>query len=172
MIKKIFGLIACCCLITSCATIVAHSSGMSQQDSAYKIVPKNAGENRAIAVFYGYDFLKAIEDKKAETEMREPNYNSIPKFGYISVSIKGWTADTANPRNWLFIVQDGNRTEIYRDNGSDRRARGSISDLGNYYTTSWSNLHNIYLKEDAVFPLYLRVVSATNDAIDITIMKK
>jgi hypothetical protein len=173
MIKKILVMIIVCFSVVSCATYMAHILGMSQEDPAYKIVPKNIGENRAVAVFYGYEFLKAKEDKKAETAMREPNYKSIPKFGYISIRTQAWTAGTGNLKDWLFIVQDKNKNEIYRNNGSNSVPSGHINDMGSYYNTTWSNLHNIYLKEDVEFPLYLRVVTAFNsEAIDITIIKK
>jgi hypothetical protein len=161
------------CLITSCASLMAHAVGMMQEDTAYKIIPQNIGENRAVAVFYSYEYLKAKEDKRAENAMREPKYNGIPKFGYIQIRIQGWTADTANPKDWLFIVQDKNKNEIYRDYGSNSTAHGKINNMGKYYTATYWNLHNIYLKDNYDFPLYLRVVTAFNEtAIDIIIEKK
>jgi hypothetical protein len=116
--------------------------------------------------------LRAREEKKAETEMRAPNYNRVPQFGYISIRIMGLTADTSNPKNWLFIVQDKNKQEIYREHGSNSIPRGSINDLGSYYNTTYHNLHNIYLESDVEFPLYLRVITFEGKAIDITIEKK
>jgi hypothetical protein len=146
---------------------------MTQEDSNYKIIPQNIGENRAVAVFYGYEYLKEKADRNAETAMREPDYKRIPEFGYISIRTQASTADMANLKNWLFIVQDKNKNEIYRSNGSDSRPRGTINDMGAYHTTTWWSLHNIYLTENAEFPLYLRVVTAFNEtAIDIVIEKK
>jgi hypothetical protein len=159
-------------LICSCASMVATASGFKQEDSAYRIVPKTPGENRAIAVYYSPEFLRAKEEKRAEIEMREPNYNLIRQFGYISIRITGWTAGTANPKDWLFIVQDKNKQEIYREHGLNSIPSGSINDLGSYYNTTWHNLHIIYLKSDVEFPLYLRVITFEEKAIDITIEKK
>jgi hypothetical protein len=159
-------------LICSCASMVAIASGFKQEDSAYRIVPKTPGENRAQAIYYSPEFLRAKEEKKAETEMREPNYNRVSQFGYISVRIMGWTADTANPKNWLFIVQDKNKQEIYRERGSNSIPRGNINDLGSYYNTTWTNFHIINLKSAVEFPLFLRVINFEGKAIDITIEKK
>jgi hypothetical protein len=155
-------------VFTSCAGLVAHSTGMTQEDSAYRIVPKTPGENRAIAVFYGPEYLKEKENEKAGIEMREPNYKTVPAHGYIFIRIQGWTVNTANTKNWLFIVQDGNKEEIHRDYGLP-----SIPDVHvSYHASTWSNFHNIYLKEEPIYPLYLRAVSPDKTAIDITIEKK
>jgi hypothetical protein len=170
--KKHLFIVALAILCCSCAGIIAATLGMSQEDSAYRIKPKNVGENRAVAVFYSYNYLKEKEDKNAEIEMRESDYRFIPKNGYISIRIQGWTASSANTKNWLFILQDSNKNEIYRDYGEDSRPRGQINDLGSSYNTTWSNLHTIYLKDDYIFPLYLRVIDALKTPIDITIMKK
>jgi hypothetical protein len=158
--------------VVSCASIMAHAVGMEQEDTNYKIIPQNIGENRAVAVFYGVEFLKQREDKRAETEMREPKYIGIPEFGYIQIRIQGWTTGSANPKDWLFIVQDKNKNEIYRDYGSDSRPNGRLNNMGNYYTTTFWSLHNIYLKDNYDFPLYLRVVTALKESIDIIIEKK
>jgi hypothetical protein len=155
-------------VFASCASMVANSVGMNQEDNAYSVVPKNPGENRAVAVFYGPEYLKEKENKKAEAAMREPRYTGIPEFGYVSIRIQGWTAGTANPKDWLFIVQDGNRNEVYRSYGSDSRPQATS---GTYGATFW-NLHNIYLKENYDFPLYVRVVSPPDEPVDITIVKK
>jgi hypothetical protein len=171
-VLKIVSMVLFLCLFASCASIIASTLGMSQEDKAYRIVPKNVGENRAIAVFYGYEYLKEREDKRAETAMREPNYNNIHKFGYISIRTQASTAGTGNLKSWLFIVQDKNKNEIYRSNGSDSSPSGNINDVGKSYITTWWNLHNIYLTENVEFPLYLRVVNALNEAIDIVIEKK
>jgi hypothetical protein len=153
--------------------MMAHSVGMTQEDRAYKIIPKNFGENRAVAVFYGYEYLKEKEDRNAETTMREPNYENIPEFGYISVRTQAWTASAGNQGNWLFIVQDKNKNEIYRSNGSDSMPRGSINDMGTYYNTTWWGIHIIPFAKSVDFPLYLRVVTAFDEtAIDIVIEKK
>lgn len=170
---KICGIVITCCLAASCASMVAHSVGMTQKDKAYKIIPQNIGENRAVAVFYGYEYLKEKEDRNAKTSMREPNYKYIPEFGYISIRTQAWTAGAANLKDWLFIVQDKNKNEIYRNNGSGSRPIGAINDVGNHYTTTWWNLHNIYITENVEFPLYLRVVTAFGEnAIDIVIKKR
>jgi hypothetical protein len=151
--------------------MMAHVVGMTQKDKAYRIVPQNIGENRAVAVFYSYEYLKERENKRAEAAMRKPNYKNLHKFGYISIRTQASTAGGANLKSWLFIVQDKDKNEIYRSNGSDSRPRGNINDVGKYYTTTWWNLHNIYLTENAEFPLYLRVVTSFNETIDIVIEK-
>jgi hypothetical protein len=172
--KRIFiiAVVTACCLIVSCASIMAHAVGMTQEDKAYKIIPKFPGENRAVAVFYGYEYLQEREDKNAETEMREPNYNHIPKFGYISVRTQGWTASSSNPKNWLFIVQDKNKNEIYRDYGLNSGSNTKINKVGKHYNATWWNLNRIYLEDDVEFPLYLRVVTALDEPVDIIIEKK
>jgi hypothetical protein len=174
MKKTVIIIVIICCLLGSCASIIANTLGMKQEDSAYRIVTKNPGENRAVAAFYGYDYLKAKEDKRAETAMREPKYNTIPEFGYIQIRIQAWTPDTANPKDWLFIVQDKNKNEIYRSYGISSYPRRTVNDISDTNTiVTWWNLHNIYLKEQVEFPLYLRVVTAFNEnAIDITIIEK
>jgi hypothetical protein len=170
--KKFIIITSVVLFFNSCASIIANTVGMKQEDKAYIIRPENLGENRAVAVFYSYDFLKEKEDKRAETNMREPNYKHIPEFGYISIRIQGWSAGTANTKDWLFIVQDKNKNEIYRSYGLNSRPRASANNLGTHYNTTYWNLHNIYLTSNFEFPLYLRVVTATNEAIDITIIKK
>jgi hypothetical protein len=155
-------------VFASCAGMVASSVGMTQEDSAYGVVPKNPGENRAVAVFYGPENLKEKENKKAEAAMRDPRYTGIPEFGYVSIRIQGWTAGTANPKDRLFIVRDGNKNEVYRSHGSDSRPRATA---GTYGATFW-NLHNVYLKENYDFPLYVRVVTPLSEPVDITIVKK
>jgi hypothetical protein len=44
--------------------------------------------------------------------------------------------------------------------------------LGTYYNSTWTNYWNIYLKDEAEFPLYLRVVTPDKTPIDITIKRK
>jgi hypothetical protein len=144
--------------------MIANTVGMKQEDSAYKIVPENPGENRAIAVFYSSEYLKEKEDKKAEIKMREPNYKGIPEFGYIQIRIQGWTPATANPSRWLFIVHDKNKNEIYRNFGDSSRPQRSKS--------VWWNLHNIYLKNNEDFPLFLRVITPLDEVIEIIIQEK
>ncbi|MDR2660828.1 MAG: hypothetical protein LBC17_02130 [Lactobacillaceae bacterium] len=172
--KKLFIMaVIALAIFTSCASLVANSTGMTQEDSAYRIIPKTPGENRALAIFYGPEYLKEKENKRAEIEMREPNYEMIPEYGYISIKIQGWTAETANPEYWLFIVQDGNQNEIYRDYGLPSIPNGHIGYLGNaHYTSTWSNFHNILLMDEPIYPLYLRVISPDKTNIDITIIKK
>jgi hypothetical protein len=159
-------------LAFSCASIMASVTGMSQEDKAYKIVPQNIGENRAVARFYSFEFLKAKEDKRAEIEMREPNYNRIPKSGYISIRIQGATSSASNPKYWLFIVQDKNKNEIHRGHGPDSRPLLNVyNDTKNYYT-SYINYHRISVPNDTEFPLYLRVVNILDKQIDIIIVKR
>jgi hypothetical protein len=166
--KKIILIVFACLSMNSCASIIASSLGMKQEDSAYKIVPRNIGENRAVAVFYSSEYLKEKEDKRAENAMREPNYKNIPEFVYIQIRIQGWTPDTANPSGWLFIVQDKNKNEIYRDFGESSRPKRSKS--------IWWNLHNIYLniylKSNEDFPLFLRIITPLYEVIEIIIQKK
>ncbi|MDR1926616.1 MAG: hypothetical protein LBQ13_02915 [Endomicrobium sp.] len=169
--KKIIIVLLCFASL-SCASLVSHSAGFTQEDPAYKIIPKNPGENQALAIYYSPEFLRAKEDKKAATEMREPRYKGIPEFGYISIRIMAWTRGTAYTTDWLFIVQDGNKNEIYREYGTSSNPHGNINDVGNYYNTTWTNLHNIYLEKNEEFPLYLRAVTSDNKAIDIVIQKK
>jgi hypothetical protein len=157
---------------TSCAGLMAHSTGMTQEDPAYRIVPKNAMENRAVATIVGTEYLKERENKKAEAEMREPNYKGIPDFGYITIKITAWTADMANPKDWLFIINDANQSEIHRSNGIGSVPKGKINDVGGHYNSSWSNYNIILLKNEPVYPLYLRVVSPDSTPIDITIKKR
>jgi hypothetical protein len=159
-------------IFTSCASLMAHSTGMSQEDPGYRIVPKGFGENRAAAVFYGPEFLKAREDEKAKAEMREPRYASIHQFGYILIRIHASTAATANPKDWLFILQDGNGEEIYREYGENSIPTGEIYSTGSYYGSSWHDYHSIYLENEAVFPLSLRVVTPDKTPIDVVIEKK
>jgi hypothetical protein len=144
--------------------MVAHAVGMTQKDTDYQIIPKNPAENRAIAVFYGPEYLKQKEDKRAEIAMREPKYNSLFQYGYLHIRIQSWEAGTSNPKNWLFIVLDGNRNEIYRDYGDNSRP--------NYSKPTWWSTHIIYLTDNVVFPLYLRVINIHDEAFDITIKKK
>jgi hypothetical protein len=171
--KKLLGriIVLSGVLTLSCASMMAHAVGMTQEDLNYRIVPKNAGENRAVAVFYGPEYLKAKEDKKAEIEMRESNYESIPNFGYILIKITGWTADSANSKDWLFIINDANQNEIYRNYGIGSVPKGKINYIG-YYNSSWSNYNVILLENEPVYPLYLRIVTSDKIPVDITIEKK
>ena len=100
--------------------------------------------------------------------MRKPNYKRISQFGYISVLTQGPTAATANQKGWLFMIQDGNKNEVYRNYGADIRPTVYGNDIG--YT--WRSLNRIQLTDNFEFPLYLRVVNALEEAIDITIIKK
>jgi hypothetical protein len=171
--KKLLAAAAVAIIVfTSCASMMASSTGMYQEDPAYKIVPENSMENRAVATIVGSEYLKKRENKKAEVEKRKPNYESIPNFGYILIKITGWTANTANPKNWLFIISDANNNEIYRSYGIDSVPKVRINDIGGYYNSSWSNYNTILLENEPVYPLYLRVVSPDNTPIDITIKKR
>jgi hypothetical protein len=154
----------CALALSSCAGMI----GFKQEDPAYRIAPKNPFVTQVLAVYYSPEFLRAREDKKAETELREPNYNRVPEFGYISVRITAPTSDTAN--GWLFIVQDRNKNEVYREYGRNSAANFQSARLntGAYLTSYW-NLHNIYFEKNEEFPLYLRVVSPLNKSFDIVI---
>jgi hypothetical protein len=145
---------------------------MSQEDSSYRIIAKNPIENRAVAIFYSAEYLKEQENERAKIRMRKPNYNSVPEYGYIQIRVQGWSHGTANPKNWLFIVQDAHKKEIYRDYGTDLPPTGRLNDVGSYYNVTYWSLNNIYLEDGYVFPLYLRVISPDNTPIDITIKKK
>jgi hypothetical protein len=122
-----------------------------EQDPAYKVTSKTIAETRAIVIFTGPGYLKT------RTE-----------FGYFSIMIQGFTESLTNPKNWLFIVQDANKKEIYRDNGPDSRPIKIVSKYG----TGYRNYHYINLMESPEFPLYVRIVTALGEVVDVTIQKK
>jgi hypothetical protein len=172
--KRLFGV----CLIVSvlamsCASLVTHSAGMSQEDPSYKITYKNIGENRALAIFESYEFRKLKEDEKAKAQMREPKYESIPECDVVFIRTLDWNSTGANPGNWTFIIIDGGGNEIYRNNGGDSFSNLNLGYYGgDHIITSYDDMTYIALKRNAVFPLQLRAVNIRNETIDITISKK
>jgi hypothetical protein len=157
----------------SCASLIARSAGMSQEDTGYKISYAVPGENRALTTFESYEFRKLKEDEKAKARMRESNYKGIPEYDIISVRTLDWTREGANPKNWLFIITDKNGNEIYRDNGNDSFANLNLNNFsGSYISKSYDNMCYIHLERNADFPLRIRAVNIRNEVIDITISKK
>jgi hypothetical protein len=139
--------------------------GMKQEDPSYKIIPSNTLEYRAVAVYYGYNFLVNKEYKNAQIEIREPDYNTIPNYGHLLIRIQDITAATANPKDWLFIVLDGNDKEIYRDYGLNLLPHAELDRYG----AIWYSYHSIFFEEEIKFPLYLRVINPNKEQIDIAI---
>jgi hypothetical protein len=155
MIKKILVMIIACFSVVSCASV----------DPGYKIV-QDLFETNVVAAYESYEFLKAKEEKKAEAEMREPKYDYIPKFGCITIDIRERNPELANPKNWLFVVKDGNKKTIYVRNGTGS-ARIPLTS-----SQMWTSFHIISFSKEIVFPLYLTVEYSNYRTVNITIIKK
>ena len=105
----------------------------------------------------GNDYLNARESERANVEMREPVTN--PFFGgVISLYIRSFSSniERANPKNYLYILQDSDKNEIYRGIGTDKIPDYTSSQHGR----TWYSYDYISLTEEHAFPLYLRVVYA------------
>jgi hypothetical protein len=160
MKKLLIGIL----FLVSIFCLMAEPGELTQKDSSYEIIENN----RTISViYYGPEYLNKYEEEQAIIEMREPKelLNSVQ----ISVRVSAPNIEDADPANWLFILQDGNKQELYRNKGDKqipRRGEG-------IWMKTWASYHYILLKDEPVeFPLYLRVVNPQKVPIDITIMKK
>jgi len=154
---------------TGCQSMMTSTVGFTQRDPKYKIEMKNPMENRAYVRFYGREYLMAEEDRIAVSEMREPKYTAIPKNGYISILLRGHDIESANPKNFLYILHDAGGNEIYRANGGDSFPNYDVSVAGNTVYTVWDNVDFIFLEKNCEFPLSLRIVLSDKTPTDFVI---
>lgn len=152
-----------------CTSMMGSVMGLKQDDKAYKITAATAGENRAMVSFRGRAYLIEAEDKKANTEMRQPNYEGFPALGYLYIMINGRTIDSGNPKNCLYIIKDNTGQEVYRGNGRDATPNPDTTQYG----TNWEGYDIIPFDDTLVkFPLTIRIVNQiSNYVMDFTISK-
>jgi hypothetical protein len=144
---------------------MAEPGDLIQKDLACQIIE----DDRTISVaYYGPDHLKKFEEDKANVEMRKPEelYHSIE----IAMRVSASRIDGADPAKWLFIIQDGNKKEIYRSKGA--RGVPSIGDGIRGLGKTWVSYHYIMLTDEPVYPLHMRVVNPDGKPVDAIIEKK
>ena len=56
--KKLSVFLVAILLLSSCASIIASTLNMKQEDPAYTIKPAFSGENRAVATFFSPGYLR------------------------------------------------------------------------------------------------------------------
>jgi hypothetical protein len=159
--KKQIILLVSFILLTSCMSIGAATSGIPQLDPAYKIEtlresPKNTPPCWSYVSFLGAGYLKAKEDKKAATELREPNYETIPPGGLIIVQVNANTIGSADGEDYTFIVLDANGVEVAREHGNDSIPSHKTSNK----KTMWYGVHAVVLTQENPFPLRIRIVNS------------
>jgi hypothetical protein len=154
-------------VIVSCTSFMASIVGLPQRDKGYKISTSTPGENRAMAAFRGREYLTNEENKRSQTELRDPNYEGLPSIGYVDIMVRGRTIDTGNPKYWYYILTDNNGKELFRENGRDVIPKPETSQYG----TMWEAIDIIRVDDSATeFPLTLRIVNQIqNISIDFTI---
>jgi hypothetical protein len=144
--------------------LMAESGSLIQKDSSYEVIEND----RTISIaYYGTEYLTKYEAEQAVIEMREPK--ELPFSVQISVRVSAPNIADANAVNWLFILQDGNKQELYRNKGKKQ-----VPYLGaGIWQTTWAAHHYILLKDEPeAFPLHLRLVNPKGEPIDISIIKK
>jgi hypothetical protein len=150
----------------SCAGFMASQVGMwPQEDEGYEIDSDSFLENEAYIRYESIEFLRNVRNSKRNI------------FGQIRIQTTAWDSYSANLKNWLFILKDANQKEIHRGSGRDMNVPGTDHKdnygTGHFYTSgTYSNFHDITLKEAAEFPLYLEIISGRGTVINFTVIKK
>jgi hypothetical protein len=167
MKKILFGIL----FLVSIFCLMAEPLPFTQEDSSYKVI----NNDRTIQVaFYGSEYLTEYFYKKeveeAIVESRKPIKLSYPAM--ISIKVISSNIEYIDPIEWLFIVQDGNKQEIYRKNGEHQNPILSSNGLFGIGKT-YEAYHYILLNDKQVdFPLYLQIINSQKVTIDIVIIKK
>lgn len=148
-------------VLASCVSIGAATSGIPQLDPGYKIEtlrtsPQITPPCWSYVSFLSAAYLRAKEDKKAATELREPNYESIPPGGLIIIQVNGRTINSAHGEDYTFIVLDADGVEVAREHGSDSIPNHIISAR----KTIWFGVHAVVLVQEVSFPLRIRIVNS------------
>jgi hypothetical protein len=160
MKKLLIGIL----FLVSIFSLIAEPGDLIQNDSAYEVIEND----RTISVaFYGLEYRNSSEEEQSIIEMREPK-----KLSYsvqISIRASAPNIEDANPAEWLFILQDANKQELYRKKGDYKVP--SIGD-GIWGRRTWAAYHYILLKDEPVYPLHLRLVNPDKKPIDVIIEKK
>jgi hypothetical protein len=160
-----------CAILFGLSFLLVFSSCVTGRDDESFSVTPYVNYYGVRVRYEGRDFLIGQETKKAENEMREPDYALIPESGRIFLYLQGPTIETGNPKNFTYIVRDSTETEIFRGSGRDTIPDYEVSQ----YATVWRSIDMISLNESVVFPLSLRVVTPGaygKDFVDVTIQKK
>jgi hypothetical protein len=170
--KKLVAVLIVVVGIFSCASLNLYS--IQQADESYTLSYKPAlGGARTSITFNGVQYLKAKENKSAEKELRNPDYQGIPTVGLIIICLNDGSIEGANPKNSLFILHDRTGKEIHRANGSDEIPDYDVSSYNGNVSTLWTAYDSIALDDTSiVFPLTLRVIRFGNETVDITIYRK
>ncbi len=148
----------------SCVTY-SNEGKVNQIDSTFIMEEINKPSNmnkiiqHPIVNIKGYEFLKDQEDKQAAAELREPNYKTINNCHMIIIILKTYYDRAAFGNNWLFIVQDANGQEIYRNVGKNNNSYNSKPATNTYPQGEWRNTEIIFLDKNVKCPLNIRIVN-------------